>query len=152
MKKIRSNETPGYKNAIEYVFKLIVISLCNYYSETDTPRTKELLRMKGYFGLLSEMKRGGKALEIDKTTVDRVQEDVKRIVKHRNFNDQAIVAIVIVSGCRLICSKDTKSFPFLKSRAIYPKGVNRPSIYTGRRNIPLLINRHIVNSCGPCCK
>ena len=45
MKKIQLDKAPGYKKATEYVFKLVVISLCNYYSETDIPRSKELLRI-----------------------------------------------------------------------------------------------------------
>ncbi len=45
MKKIQLDKMPGYKIATEYVFKLVVISLCSYYSETDIPRSKELLRI-----------------------------------------------------------------------------------------------------------
>ena len=45
MKKIQLNKMPGYAIATESVFKLVVISLCSYYSETDIPRSKELLRI-----------------------------------------------------------------------------------------------------------
>ena len=45
MKKVQSEKVPGYKKAAEYVFKLLVISLCSYYSETDILRSKELLKI-----------------------------------------------------------------------------------------------------------
>jgi len=45
MKKVQSAKTPGYDIATEYAFKLVVISLCSYYSETDVPRSKELLKI-----------------------------------------------------------------------------------------------------------
>jgi len=45
MKKIQLDKAPGYQIATESVFKLVVISLCSYYSETDVPRSKELLKV-----------------------------------------------------------------------------------------------------------
>ena len=110
----------------------------------------ELSKMPHYFAILAEMKRGRRAQEVDEASVDSIQEEISRRTHHGNFNDQAIAAIVIVSRCRLVCSNDVQSFPFLKSRALYP-GVSAPSIYTGRRNIPLLYHRHIAGKCGPCC-
>ena len=112
---------------------------------------RELRRARKYFAILSEMKRAGTAQEIDEDNVNRVQEEISQTVQHSSFNDQAIVAIVIVSHCRLICSSDQRSFPFLRLKSLYPKHIKRPSIYTSRRNIALLYHKNILGRCGPCC-
>lgn len=109
----------------------------------------ELSKMPNYFGVLSEMKKAGQVCEVDDDSVDAAQEEISRKTHHSNFNDQAIVAIVLVSRCRLICSNDKSSFPFLRLRSLYPKHSKPPSIYTGRGNVALL-NRHILGKCGPC--
>ena len=125
----------------------------------DTHKTKivyggktykeELAKMPRYYSILVEMRRGGRAKELDEDSVDRVQEEVSQKTRHKKFNDQAIVAIVIVSRCRFVCSNDKRSFPFLRLTTLYPKG-RRPNIYTGRRNLRLLYHRHISGRCGPC--
>ena len=115
-----------------------------------TKYKEELEKMPKYFQMLSEMRRAGKVHEAYDDDVDRVQEEINQTTDHKNFNDQAIVAIVIVSRCRLICSKDKKSFPFLTLKTLYPRGFKRPKIYTGSRNVDLLYHHHIVGRCGPC--
>ena len=45
MKEEKDSKLPGYKIAIEYFFKMIIIELCRYYSEETTPYSKELLRI-----------------------------------------------------------------------------------------------------------
>lgn len=111
----------------------------------------ELLKLPRYFTILLEMKKAGQVYEADDEGVDAVQKEISRKIHHRNFNDQAIVAIVIVTRCRLICSNDRSSFPFLTLRALYPKDIKRPKIYTGLRSINLLSHRHKLGKCGPCC-
>lgn len=116
-----------------------------------TSYKKELRKMPRYYGYLLEMRRAGKVHEADEAKVDRLQQAIAQTnAGHRNFNDQAIVAIVIVSRCRLVCSNDKKSFPFLTSPTLYPRGIQRPKIYSGSRNVKLLYHRHIVGQCGPC--
>lgn len=115
-----------------------------------TTYKRELRGAKRYYGILLEMRKGGMVEEVDEATVDRVEEEVRRKILHRNFNDQAIVAIVIVSRCRLVCSNDRKSFAFIKQPILYPKDFPRPRIYTGRENVSLLSDRRIVGRCGPC--
>lgn len=110
----------------------------------------ELSKLPRYFRILLEMKKAGQVHEADDERVDAVQEEISRGNCPSSFNDQAIVAIVIVSRCRLVCSNDKSSFPFLTCSALYPKGFKRPRIYTGRRNIALLNHKHIRGKCGPC--
>ena len=114
---------------------------------------RELGKMPKYYAILVEMRRAGKVHEADDVSVDRVEQEINQTTPaHRNFNDQAIVAIVIVSHCRLICSKDRSSFPFLTSPTLYrPRHIKCPKIYRGSRNADLLYRRDILGHCGPCC-
>jgi len=111
----------------------------------------ELRKMPKYFGILLERKKAGQVYEADDKSVDVVEEEINGKTRGTTFNDQAIVAIVIVSRCRLICSNDKNSFPFLRLPSLYPKNIKRPSIYTGRKNVAILNHRHILGKCGPCC-
>jgi len=115
-----------------------------------TKYKEELSKAPKYFSTLVEMKKAGKVHEVDDGEVDRWENEIARKTQHTNFNDQAIVAIVIVSRCRLVCSNDQASFSFIRLKTLYPNGVSRPSIYTGRRNVALLNHKHIKGRCGPC--
>lgn len=111
----------------------------------------ELSRLPKYLPIFIERKKAGQIHEVDEASVDQVEQEILRKTVGTSFNDQAIVAIVIVSRCRLICSNDQNSFRFFKQKSLYPSNFQRPSIYTGRRNIPSLYHRHISGRCGPCC-
>jgi hypothetical protein len=111
----------------------------------------ELLRMPKYFGVLLERKKAGQVYEADDGSVDAVEEQIKEKTQGTHFNDQAIVAIVIVSNCRFICSGDKKSHPFFKSRSLYPAHVKCPIIYSNGKHKALLNHRHVAGKCGPCC-
>ena len=115
-----------------------------------TKYKEELANMPKYLSILSEMRRMGKIHEADDVSVDTEQKRIEQMIRRKSFNDQVIVAIVIVSRCTLICSNDKKSFPFLTLKTLYPKGFKRPSIYTGRRNRGLLKRKHVSGRCGPC--
>ena len=117
-----------------------------------TKYNDELGRMGKYFGILTEMKRAGKVKELDKATVDCIQDDINQRTTHRNFNDQAIVAIIIASRTRLLCSHDTASLPFVRTRNLYPRGIEPPKIYRDRRDHRLLYHRDLNGHCGPCCR
>ena len=99
----------------------------------------ELRNMPKYFRILSERKKAGQVYEVDDGPVDEVEEQIKGKTQDTDFNDQAIVAIVIVSNCRLICSGDKTSHPFFKSRSLYPKHVKRPIIYSKGKHRDLKI-------------
>ncbi len=40
--EVRNNVRPGSNKIIEYFFRIIIINLCQYYAEIDTPHSKEL--------------------------------------------------------------------------------------------------------------
>jgi len=117
-----------------------------------TKYTDELSKMKRYFAILTEMKRAGIIEVLDKVTVDLEQANINQRTTHKNFNDQAIVAIIIVSRCRLLCSNDTSSLTFVRARNLYPRGIEPPKIYRDRRDRRQLYHRQFTNRCGPCCR
>ena len=110
----------------------------------------ELLKMPNYYGLLVEMRKAGQVHEVDDESVDAEQQTIERKTQHTHFNDQAIVAIVIVSSCRFICSSDQNAYPFFKLKSLYPSRFKPPIIYSKHKHKALLNHRHIIGKCGPC--
>ncbi len=45
MKKELEKELPGYKKNVDYLFKLIVVNLCRYYSDVKTLQSKSLIKI-----------------------------------------------------------------------------------------------------------
>lgn len=103
--------------------------------------------MRKYLALLVELKKTRKVVEVSDSDVDRETTRLKNIESHPDFDDAHIVAIVIVSGCKLVCSLDKRSYPFLKARHLYPNTANRPKIYSGVRNKNLLSPKYVAVCC-----
>ena len=111
----------------------------------------ELRNMPKYLGVLSERKKAGQVHEADDGKIDEVEEQIRGKTQNTDFNDQAIVAIVIVSNSRFICSCDKKAHVFFKLKSLYPQQVRRPIIYSNGKHKGLLYHRHVIGKCGPCC-
>jgi len=45
LKEEIDNKLPGYKRIVDYLFKTIVVNLCRYYSEVETPHSKSLIKV-----------------------------------------------------------------------------------------------------------
>jgi len=97
-----------------------------------------------YFGYLTELRRLKRIAEIDDAAIDLKEVDVRTKVAKGDFDDAHVVAIFIVSGCRIFCSKDKHADKYLKMRSLYPKGQKRPKIYRGRKHIALLCTGNLV--------
>lgn len=107
----------------------------------------ELKKAGRYLRLVNELKRKRKAIEVNSQAVDTRQQEIERLLEHRDFNDSHVIAIVIVSRCRLICSCDRRAHPFFKMSILYPKHFKRPKIYTGINCKDLLCDQYIVGEC-----
>ncbi len=112
-----------------------------------TKYREELKKVQKYNKLLINLTSSGKVVWIEDKKVDQEQKKVQDKLSHRNFDDPHIVAIIIVSKCKLLCSNDNKSFEFIKNHIFYPKGVNKPLIYTRQKNEDLLCDSNISNCC-----
>ncbi len=98
----------------------------------------ELIQSYRRTRLLRTMRDAGYAVEISTTAVDAIEAEVAAKVKGTKCNDPHIIALLAAAKCALLCSLDKESFPFIKNRALYPKGSPKVRIYTSPRNANLL--------------
>jgi len=113
----------------------------------------ELVKLKRFMGLFNQLKKAGKVVWADDVKVDAKEAELKLLCDDDDFDDPHIVALLIVSGCRLICTEDSRSYPYLKKKEWFPKGAALPKIYCAqsvRRAGKLLVDKNIADICLPC--
>jgi hypothetical protein len=104
--------------------------------------------MGRYFRLIGEFRRQGKVKEVlPPERVDRYAAQLKVKVPAKKFDDEHIVAIVALSGCRVVCTGDKASHPYLQRQDLYPKGIKPPKIYSAAIHIKLCSDENIVAIC-----
>lgn len=142
----QNSEHQRYKPVLDWLVKgkgKIVFGGSTYW--------KELKKMRKFLRIILEFRRFRKVVLIDDKTVNQTENVIKGLVVGKNFNDAHIIAIVIVSKCKLVCSADKESYLFLTDKKLYPKHFTRPRIYKGAKsNINLLCDRYIADICKPC--
>jgi hypothetical protein len=105
-----------------------------------TKYKKELIRTK-YVRTFLELRKSGKAVALDDNEVDQQHAIVRGKKESKRYNDPHLVAIVIVSQCRVVCTKDTGAMKFLREKAFYPKNIRRPKIYCRKSHKNLLVGK-----------
>lgn len=93
-----------------------------------------------FFRLLKEL---NKAFEFEKELIDNLMVEYDTKYGNKDFDDPHLPAIVLVSRCRIICSDDKRSIPYVTSPCMYPKKFKTPSYYTGLKDSTLLVDRNI---------
>lgn len=114
-----------------------------------TKYKQELRNAKKYLRFFLELSKVSKVVELDCQQVDEKQQEIMTLVNHHDFNDQHLIAIIILSGCKLICSDDSSAYRFIKRKDLYPKHIQRPKIYSGLSNMNLLCDVNIADCCKP---
>jgi hypothetical protein len=101
---------------------------------------KELRRAGRIRRFIAELHRAGKIKikVLNSTEVDKEEERLRKTVKTSRFDDQHIIAIVIVGICKVICSSESKAISFFKDRRLYPKNFKVPKIYSRSEHTHLL--------------
>ena len=90
----------------------------------------------------------GRLIEVCGRCVNRLSRELKETVNDTDFDDEHIMAIVIVSKCRVVCTEEVRALPFFKRRQLYPKGMNPPLIYQSKRNAGIVRNAaNITEAC-----
>ncbi len=107
----------------------------------------ELGRLKNFLRIIAELSRNGKLVVLPTEDVDAYALKLKSIVHDSKFNDEHLVAIVACSNCRIICTADKESHPYLCRKDLYPKGVKRPKIYSKSKHVKLCSDSNIVAAC-----
>jgi hypothetical protein len=114
-----------------------------------TTYKNELSKMPKYLKLISEYKKTGKFIEINTQLIDNDVNRLKEICTEADFDDEHIVAILNISGCMLVCTKDSKAMPYIKRRDFYSDRKIR-KIYSNANNKNLLSKTNIVDLKHKC--
>lgn len=109
----------------------------------------ELRKAKKYLRLFTLLQSANKLVEISDEEIDREQTRIEQLVTDPDFDDPHLIAIVIVSGCKLICSEDSRADKYIKNKALYPKHFDRPRIYRQSSHSDLLCDQNIADCCTP---
>lgn len=112
-----------------------------------TKYKKELAKARRYHKLLGQLRTQGRVIEVEQAEVDVAEQALLKKAKKVELDDSHLVAIIIVSGCRLVCTQDKNAIRSLKDKTLYPKGISPPKIYRALRNKPLLCAKNIAPIC-----
>ncbi|WP_338375018.1 hypothetical protein [uncultured Flavobacterium sp.] len=113
---------------------------------------KEMAKTSKYLPIIRLLKDVGKAVEGCQNDIDEYQKKVENLRDNEDFDDPHLPAIVVITKCRLICSEDTRSIPFVTDRKYYPNNFTIPAYYTSAKNKNLLTDKYVDNSLKPLCK
>lgn len=101
-----------------------------------------LERMPSILKVMRLMREGRRVLLLDNSAVDQVESQLYSQCKSSKFDDGHVVAAVIVSGCRLVCTHDTSSHRFLRRDSFYVGKARKPSIYSNTKCCRLLCKKN----------
>ena len=105
----------------------------------------ELQSAKKYLRFLTELEKKRRLVVLKDMEIDPIAESLKLEVPDTRFDDEHIVAIVIVSKCRIVCTTDKRAIPYIKRKGFYSKhGVRPPKIYSRKRHRNLCCDANIV--------
>lgn len=103
----------------------------------------ELKKSYRFLRFVGKLKSVGKVVTFDDKLIDDLQVKYEQKIVHPDFDDPHLPAIVLVSRCRLICSRDKRSAPFVTSTDLYPTRFHIPKYYTGLKDVKLLVDSNI---------
>lgn len=127
---IRHSEFVHVKNWIEKRHGFLVFG--------GTKFKEELGKTYHYLRMIRFMKESGQAVAIRDDIVDAEEERVKALTKGKDCDDQHIIGLLCASKCPLVCSEDTRAYPYFSDRTLYPKKMDRVRIYSSSKNSSLL--------------
>lgn len=106
----------------------------------------ELAKVGNMLRYFKELSYQNKVIKINSGIVDQEQEEVLRRYTGRSkkFNDPHLIAIAIVSGCRLICTNEEDACEYIKDKSLYPNSCKIPKIYKNRNHKRLLCDAAII--------
>jgi len=137
---ITFNENNSLYSEFEIVNRMIMNNKIKLIYGGSTYR-EELKRMPNYLKIIVELRKAGKAHLLETSEVDNKENEIETNPLCIGCNDIHIIAIVIVSGCRLVCSRDIGLHPYLRKRDLYPNRLSPPKIYQGISHRNLLFSR-----------
>jgi hypothetical protein len=113
-----------------------------------TKYNHELHQARKFLPMVAELSRARRAILLPRQKVDDFAIAVKNREPDPGFNDEHIVALVIASRCRLICTDDKRAIPYFKKKEFYqPYKLHKPKIYNYRSHQDQCCDEHIVPIC-----
>ncbi|MBN8671462.1 MAG: hypothetical protein J0L80_12295 [Chitinophagales bacterium] len=112
--------------------------------------TKYKKELGKYLPIFVELRKATKAIGVDDSKVDQKADEVSTMIQHANFDDQHLIGLLIQSQCKLICSLDSRAYPYFRHSLFFKPAANKPKIYRGSSNKDLLTDRNIAEICKPC--
>ena len=112
--------------------------------------TRFCLELGKYLKLFKLLNSAGKAVFVDSKLVDQEEMRISGLISHADFDDQHLVALLLVSKCKIICSQDKRAFPYFRHPMLFGSKAARPRIYKSNRNSNLLSDLMIAEICKPC--
>jgi len=82
---------------------------------------KQLGKLYSILSFITQLRKIGKIIVFEDALIDKELLTVKEMERSAEFDDPHLVALVRVSGCRLICVKDNRSHKYLKDKKFYSK-------------------------------
>jgi hypothetical protein len=110
---------------------------------------RELAKMKKYLPIILELSKARKLIRVPSAKVDKIARELKTKCPAAEFNDEHIAAIVIASGCGVVCTDDEKAIKYLKMNSLF-RNYKRPApnIYRGDpRHRSLCCDRKVIGIC-----
>lgn len=113
-----------------------------------TKYNKELKKW-GMLPLIKELETGRKTVHIPNGTVDAIAASLKEKFPEAAFDDEHIVALVIASRCRVVCTDDRTAMAYLRRPDVFTDyAVPRPNIFRGHRShLRMCCDQNIVPAC-----
>jgi len=103
-----------------------------------TKYLSELKVSRAYIGVLTELRKAGRAVAIRNDAVDAATKRVIAATSGKGCDDPHVIGLLAASNCALLCSMDKRSYPFVRDRSLYSKDSVRVRIYSSSRNREIL--------------
>jgi len=111
--------------------------------------TKYKTELGKYLSIFSTLRAAKQAIYIPDNEVDASETVVVAAIKDDDFDDQHLVALLLVSKCKLICSLDKRAYKYFRNKVFFSPASKKPKIYSNKANAHLLSNRNIAEVCKP---
>ena len=94
----------------------------------------EQKKLVSYQPLFKELGKLNKIHKIDDSLINKKEKEITDLEKDSDFDDPHIIALIIVSKAKVLCSDDSRSFKFVRRIKKYDKKSEVPKIYTTINN------------------
>jgi hypothetical protein len=108
---------------------------------------KEIGEMKRYIKFIAQLEKKGKVVILPKNSVDEYEVLVKNMENNPDFDDPHLIAMVLVSRCKLICTAEERAKKYITDKKFYGNGVKVPCIYSSNGNKDLLSDKYMSKVC-----